>query len=376
MNSNTEQLIKKALRFEENAKDVITRMAIDNGQIEDYLVTPGKDIVVFPEPHKGLNMVICDNVDDPIVEFYDNIHLVHPHALSQLASKNNLPGFHLAKWSKGELWEQQIATNVINDHFTNKRYKNQVMLRTIDNTIRAYVSDKFDRYNSTEVFKEFIQMSKIHGARVSNAYYNDISSYIEVLIPEPITINDEDWVYAVQFRNSDFGGAAMDIRSMLIKLICTNGITRQSMLRQIHRGSTIESSDIKLGMDTIKANTEAKKLLIRDYSNHIFSKDHINQEIDKFEFVNRIAINIEKPIAKLPKFGATKEDIENIRNLLMENHPETGVAKGGNVMRVANAISYLANEFADMDSNADKIASYKDMAGKLITSYEPKEINV
>ena len=29
-----------------------------------------------------------------------------------------------------------------------------------------------------------------------------------------------------------------------------------------------------------------------------------------------------------------------------------------------------------MDSNADKIASYKDMAGKLITSYEPKEINV
>jgi hypothetical protein len=82
--------------------------------------------------------------------------------------------------------------------------------------------------------------------------------------------------------------------------------------------------------------------------------------------VDKIDIPVETVIKRLPN-TVTKFDIEKINSILLENTYESGVRDCGNIMRVANAISFLANDF----NNEQAIikARYKDIAGNLIETF-------
>ena len=363
---NNDALIQKALRYQENAHAVIGEMLRDSQDLNDYLVNPriATDIIygqnkTGPGLRVGLKIANTGNEEDDYSDFK-----MTKNALSQFATKNKVPGAYLSDLSTGEPWERNLAAIIMNNHSHNHNGK-KVLIRTVRDEARAYLSTTYDRYRSVEVFQDFIKIAQENNAVISNAYYNDISAYVEALVIDPVIISGEEWLYGIQFRNSDFGGAALDMRLMLVKLICTNGMTRNSLLRKIHRGSEIESMNIKLSEDTIYHNTMTKKNLIKDFAAHIFNKDNILAEAKMFEAVGRIQIESEEVIKKLPPMGATKEDIEEIQKLLMNNAPHTGVVNGGNVLRVSNAVSYLANTVDE----ADRIANYKDISGKLITHY-------
>jgi hypothetical protein len=82
--------------------------------------------------------------------------------------------------------------------------------------------------------------------------------------------------------------------------------------------------------------------------------------------VDKIDIPVETVIKRLPN-TVTKFDIEKINSILLENTYESGVRDCGNILRVANAVSFLANKL----DNSDAIikAKYKDIAGNLIENF-------
>lgn len=356
-----EQLINKALRYQDNAKAVISEMMQDSRDLVDYLIKPS--LPLYTGTLSGVGLLINNNEQELSFNMTQN-------ALSQFESKNKIPGGYVSSLSRGERWEKNLAAINMNHHSSNKANK-KVLIRTVRDDVRGYLSTTYDRYSSVEVFKDFIHIAQDHNAVISNAYYNDISAYVEALVINPIIINGEQWLYGIQFRNSDFGGAALDMRSMFVKLICTNGMTRSSLLRKIHRASEIDSMNIQLSEETLWHNTQLKKNIIKDFSNHIFNKENIMNEVNLLNKVATIVVDIDEPIKKLQPLGASKTDVEEVKRLLMDNKANTGVQCTGTVMRVANAVSYLAN----VSDEADKIANYKDISGKLINIYSEPFLN-
>ena len=356
-------LIQKALRYQENAHAVIGEMMKDSQDLADYFIHP-KSIFYLPGDDKGITL----NFE----EYKDNYQtfIMSSNAISQFSAKNKIPGAYLSTLTQGKAWERNLGAIIMDKHSANGPTK-KVLVRTVRDEVRGYLSNTYERYSSVEVFKDFIHIAQDNNAIISNAYYNDISAYVEALVIDPVTIAGEEWLYGVQFRNSDFGGAALDMKLMLVKLICTNGMTRNSLLRKIHRSSEIESVNIKLSEQTLYHNTMAKRGLIKDFAAHIFNRDNILAEANLLEQVGRIQIEAEEVIKKLPSLGATKSDIDEVQKLLMENAQHTGVVNGGNVLRVSNAVSYLANTVDE----ADRIASYKDISGKLINHYSSLILN-
>jgi hypothetical protein len=353
-------LIDKALRYQENAHLVIGEMMNDSIGLNDYLIHPSQVMYQPNYLNNGVQVVFSPK---------DSEYLtlgMSKNAISQFSGKHLIPGGYLSElaWSKDEPWKRNLASIIMNKHAGNQE-KKKILIRAVNDEVRGYLSNTYERYSSIEVFKDFIGIAQEHQAVISNAYYNGINSYVEALVIDPVTILGEEWLYGVQFRNSDFGGAALDMRLMLIKLVCTNGMTRNSLLRKIHRSSEIESLGIELSQETLYHNTMAKKSLIKDFSNHIFNRDNILKEANMLETVGRINVEPTEVIKKLPALGATKNDIEEVRALLMANAVHTGVRNGGGVIRVANAVSYLANTVDE----ADRIADYKDISGKLINLY-------
>ena len=362
---NNDVLIQKALRYQENAHAVIDEMLTDSKDLNDYLVNPKiATNIMYGQNTNGpgmrMGLKIANNGTE---EDYSSFKMTN-NALSQFATKNKIPGAYLSTLSTGQPWERNLAGIIMNNHSHNHEGR-KVLIRTVRDEVRGYLSSTYDRYSSVEVFKDFIKIAQDNNAVISNAYYNDISAYVEALVIDPVTIAGEEWLYGVQFRNSDFGGAALDMKLMLVKLICTNGMTRNSLLRKIHRSSEISSTNVKLSEDTLYHNTMAKKGIIRDFAAHIFNRDNILAEANMLESVGRIQIETDEVIKRLPSMGATLDDIEEVQSLLMNNAPHTGVVNGGNVLRVSNAVSYLANTVDE----ADRIANYKDISGKLITHY-------
>ena len=360
-------LIERALRYQENAHLVIGEMMMDSLELNDYLIHPSQ--VMYQPNYERNGVQIVFSPKDSEYSTFD----MSQNALSQFSGKHLIPGSYLSElaWSKNEPWKKNLASIIMNKHAGNQE-KKKVLIRTVKDEVRGYLSNTYERYSSIEVFKDFISIAQEHNAVISNAYYNGINSYVEALVIDPVVILGEEWLYGVQFRNSDFGGAALDMRLMLIKLICTNGMTRNSLLRKIHRSSEIKSLGIELSPETLYHNTMAKKSLIKDFSNHIFDRDNILKEAHMLEAVGRIEAEPSEVIKKLPSLGATKKDLEEVRKLLMANAVETGVRNGGGVIRVANAVSFLANTVDE----ADRIADYKDISGKLINLYVEQIKNV
>ena len=163
-----QSLINKALRFKDNAHDVITQMTIDDANLKDYIVRPSQNIMTsyHKDPMKEIEMYVSDN------KTYNSLPLnIHKNAIAQMENKNGIKGGFLSTLTSGDPWQKSLASTVMNQYFLNYRTKSKVLLRVVDNEVRGYLSDSYHRYSSIEVFKEFISIATAHNAVVSNAYY-------------------------------------------------------------------------------------------------------------------------------------------------------------------------------------------------------------
>jgi hypothetical protein len=353
---------------------ILTNIAEDSQSLKDYIVPQNKLCICL----KIENDIYTPSLQVPQsneISGNNNLYtIIHSNAISQMGEKIGIPSGFINKLHNGDVWEKLLFQRILNDHFDYVNINNPVMVRISKNdslnTTKAYLSNSYERYNSFAVLTQFIQSFYNYGLSLSHAYFDGIRYFVELTSKNnPIMIDDQIHYFAIQFRNSDYGRGALDIRFMLIKQICTNGMVMQSALRKIHRGRKIDlpGDSFMLSEDTLHKETEAKKSLIKDIAGYVCSERCVNDIVAKLNKANGIDIPVENVIEKLPNIGATKGDIELVQNLLMNNNPKSGVCEGGNVVRVANAVSYIANRYSNTDAEA--INKYREMSGNLIEKF-------
>lgn len=350
-------------------KEMLEKLVTDASNIEDYLVTSKKLGVTNPkETEKNYKPEIILPLSNEAFPDVTTLKL-SDNALSQISAKMNINSTYLRRLHSGSVWEQSLFTRTLVDHLDYKNPTDNFLLRTNNGILKGFLSDRYERYDSNEVLIGFLTKMKEHQFNINKVYYDGITYFVEMTNKNiPIMINDQLHWITVQYRNSDFGASALDIRMMITKQVCSNGMVLNSIMRKVHKGKELQANkDFKLSNETFRLEAELKKSILNDVIPQIVSEQNIIRIRSMFEEVNQIDVPVKSVIQKLPSIGATKNDLERIENIILDAKEETGVVNCGPVLKVASAISWMANDYELEEAvSANK---YKEMSGNLISKY-------
>jgi len=144
------------------------------------------------------------------------------------------------------------------------------MLRTLDGTARALLSDRYRRIDNFEVASAVLPIiSRMEGAGVESCELTDSRMYLKVVNPRVTAeIKKGDIVQAgVLISNSEVGMGSVTVSPLIYRLVCSNGmIAEVGKLRKYHVGRANESrEDFSIYRnETIEADDKAFLMKLED----------------------------------------------------------------------------------------------------------------
>lgn len=144
------------------------------------------------------------------------------------------------------------------------------MIRTLDGTARAFLSERYRRIDNAEIAEAVLPIiGEIPGASVESCEITDSRMYIKVVNPRLQTeIVPGDIVQAgIMITNSETGQGSVAVQPLIYRLVCSNGmVVNDAATRRYHVGRGNESGEnYELYADeTLKADDRAFMLKIQD----------------------------------------------------------------------------------------------------------------
>lgn len=351
-------LDKKFSRISETAKPHINKIEREGNLLNDYVVPVAKNSQVkFMNNDSKVRIVIPDAGD----------FTIHPHAIGQMAEKLGISGAkYLRELADGKNeWQVNLAAKILNEH-TAHTDRNKVLVREVGGEVRAFLSDRYKRYSSSELFAQFIHASKNLGLKLYDAYADDLKAYVEMVGTELLEISFDNApktyvVFGARLRDSQFGAGMLELKLFMVQVVCLNGMTRDSVLKEIHRGKELPMS-INIAKDTLYHDNQAKSRLIRDAINTLMTRDAIQKQIAEIQKSSGVEVDYDKELVKLGKLGLQKSEVEDTKKILMANRITDGIYGEGNTLwKLANAVSKVSQSIKD----GDRAREIEDMAGSL-----------
>lgn len=197
-----------------------------------------------------------------------------PHAHGQVSTWSGIPKRYYDKM----LDEDAALLSInVNRWLRDTERHTPRMIRTLDGTFRAFLSDRYRRIDNEQIaqaaLEPMLEMADRQELRVVSCDVTDQKLYIQAIFPRlegEVKVGD-----AVQagiiIRNSEIGAGALDIRPLLYRLVCLNGMVvpddiNQAKLRRSHVGRRVEAQeDFSIYTDeTVQSDDRALMLKIRD----------------------------------------------------------------------------------------------------------------
>ncbi|MEG2623881.1 MAG: DUF932 domain-containing protein [Clostridia bacterium] len=144
------------------------------------------------------------------------------------------------------------------------------MVRTLDGSARAFLSDRYRRIDNYEIAETVLPIiSQIQDARVESCEVTDERMYIKVVNPRLETeVFPGDVVQSgILITNSEVGMGSMAIQPLVYRLVCTNGmVVNDAATRRYHIGRGNEAGeDYSLYSNaTLAADDRALMLKVQD----------------------------------------------------------------------------------------------------------------
>jgi len=149
------------------------------------------------------------------------------------------------------------------------------MVRTLDNTARAFLSDSYRRIDNFEIAETVIPIiGEMEDARIESCEVTDQKMYIKVINPRlENEVKKGDVVQAgMVISNSEVGLGSVKIQPLIYRLVCLNGmIAEDAGVRKYHIGRANEVGDNFeiFSSETLKADDAAFMLKVRDIARTI-----------------------------------------------------------------------------------------------------------
>lgn len=285
------------------------------------------------------------------------------HTSRQIAARAGIPWNYYNKVMMDS--PELLQTNVRHwwDNHAEKR-----MIRTMDNTARAFLSDHYKRVENETVAQVALEaISAQTDAHSLSMDVTDNKLYMKFLFPsiEAEVKNGDVMRAGVMVSNSEIGSGSLNVQSFLYRDFCTNGMVfgKQDMFgfKRIHRGGRIiEGVDYQvLSDEAIKADDNALMLQVRDTVKAAADPVLFNKIIDQMKAATDSA-QIKEPEKAIEVLGQdfNLTDAERSRALinLIEDRD---YSKWG----ALNAVTKLAND----TESYDRATELETIGGQILT---------
>ena len=361
-----QEKVEKMIRTREGSnKDKIDRIEREGNLLNDFLAPMG----VNAQGNHGIdfhsNGVVKMITKGKDQDDGDSEFTMHPHALTQTGTLLGIPTAYIKKLAHGQnQWERDLAAHTLNQHNMNID-RRRMLIRSIGGEVRGVLSDKYRRLSTPIIYGEFFKKCREMGAVIIDAVVTDLKSYVEVIIPQVITVPTHNgniyFVPGLQISNSDFGAASLQVKSFHINVVCLNGMTRNNILRSVHLGKRLQEN-IAWSEQTYLKDTETQASMVRDIVVQSLNVDAIRREAQVIQKAAHEEVEIDNVLQKLSPMGVLKDETESIRKVIMAARPEDGMIAGSNLWKVTQGITAVGR-----DLGGERGRELNDIAGQLLS---------
>ena len=346
------RIAEKLARGEDNANATIERLSNEAKISRDYLIDVGTKrkgepftVIDFkPLPKAKLGGVFSIKEGEKIVK---KEFAINPYAIRQVADKLSIPGTYLTSLIMGSEWQQTLAYQILNTH-NGWTDRNRIMIRTVGNEVRAFLSDQFRRLDSELIFGSHIKAVYDAGGQVSDGYMDDTSVMVESLLPTPIKIktenNGEIWLaFGERIQTSDYGAGKLKLWQFIMQGVCLNGMVRNEVVKERHLGGRISES-LKLSDETYRSDSTTTALAVRDLTKQLYADASIKERMLEIKAATDQIIDPSRELAELFRTGKLlKGEVESVGELLMKNSVRDGLFGEATLWKFTQALTAHAN---------------------------------
>jgi len=202
------------------------------------------------------------------------------------------------------------------------------MIRTLDGTTRAFLSDKYRRIDNFEVAETvFPIIQSMKDATIESCEVTDAKMYLKVVNPRlTAEVVPGDVVQAgILITNSETGQGSVSVSPLIYRLVCSNGmIVPDSALRKYHVGRVNEATDNFdiYRNETIEADDKAFLMKIEDTVRTVVDNTRFNAIVEKMRGSKDMKMNARNvpSIVELTtkEYGITQNDGDGILGHLIQ----------------------------------------------------------
>ena len=272
---------------------------------------------------------------------------VNEIAHNQIGSNLGIPSKYYDKMRHEN--PELLATNV--NSWFDKEPKVR-MVRSLDGTMRAFLSDKYRRIDNYEIAQTVLPViAEMPEAKIESCEITDERLYIKVVNPRLTTeVVPGDIVQSgMMITNSEVGLGSMTIQPLVYRLVCTNGmVINDARTRKYHvgRGNQAAEDFTIYSDETLAADDRALMMKVQDAVKAVVDQTRFEKVVDMM----RQAKDAKIVTANIPAmvelastdFGYTKKEGEGILDYLIRGNDLS-------LYGFANATTRYAQDVASYD---------------------------
>lgn len=268
-------------------------------------------------------------------------------AVVQAAERSQIPVKYVRRMQAEA--PQLLASN-LNHWFHDKPERR--MIRTLDGRARAFLSDRYQRIDNTDVANATLTVfGDFPGLEVRSTEITENRLYIKATLPsltrEIKSRRVGDLVEAgVMISNSEVGLGAVTVTPFALFLYCLNGMTRDGVKRWNHVGSKISGEETQyLSDDTLKAADRVDLMVIRDTLRHALGAVSFDGWIERIQQTTQQRITGDVP-AVVEMLAERLILADSERKTVLQH-----LIEGGDLSRygLMNAVTATANTMENYD---------------------------
>lgn len=230
------------------------------------------------------------------------------------------------------------------------------MVRTLDGTARAFLSERYRRIDNYEIAETVLPIiGALPDAHIESCEITDERMYIKVVNPRLFSeVTPGDIVQSgILITNSEVGMGSMAIQPLVYRLVCSNGmVVNDAATRRYHigRGNQAGEDYSLYSTETLAADDRALMLKVQDTVRAVIDKVRFEKVVSMMRDARSASIttnNIPRMVElAATDYGMTKKESSGILDHLI---------RGGefNLYGLANAVTRAAQDVDSYDRSTE-----------------------
>lgn len=249
----------------------------------------------------------------------------------------------------------QLLADNVNTWFIRKPQRR--LVRTLDNSVRAMLSDSYRPLDSYDLAEAVLPKLQEMGARVISCDVTDRRFYLKAVtdrIDGLVKVGDAMQA-GIAVSNSETGHGSLRVEALDFRLVCSNGLISEQAVRKAHLGRSggnldaIEDAREFFRDETREADDRAFFLKVRDAVGSMFNQERFEKRLDKYREASTLMIEAD-PV-KVVEVVAKRLTLNKTEETSVLQH----LIRGGDLSMwgLVNAITRTAEDADDYDRSND-----------------------